>query len=145
MTERRLALIIASYEYQDPDLRRLVAPAQDAEALARVLEDPAIGGFEVQTLLNEPSHEANRTIEAFFTERKRDDLLLLYFSGHGIKGNWGRLYFATTDTRYKTPRTTAIPARLVNEVMGDSRSRRRFYCWTVAIAEPLRESRLTRP
>ena len=54
-SEKRLALIIASYEYQDPDLQQLVAPAQDAEALARVLQDPDIGGFEVQTLLNEPA------------------------------------------------------------------------------------------
>jgi len=77
----------------------LVAPSQDAEALARVLADPAIGGFEVQTLLNEPSYEVNRAIEAFFTDRKRDDLLL-YFSGHGIKDEEGRLYrvFPSTDS-----------------------------------------------
>jgi hypothetical protein len=76
MAEKRVALIIASYEYQDPDLQQLVAPAQDAEALARVLENPVIGGFEVQSLLNEPSYKVNEAIEAFFTGRKRDDLLL---------------------------------------------------------------------
>ena len=99
MTEKRLALIIASYEYQDPDLRQLVAPAHDAEALARVLEDPVIGGFEVQSLLNEPSHKVNEAIEAFFTDRKREDLLLLYFSGHGVKDEDGQLYFSATNTR----------------------------------------------
>ena len=55
MTEKRFALIVASYEFQDPDLGQLVAPTRDAEALAWVLSDPAIGAFEVQTLLNEPS------------------------------------------------------------------------------------------
>jgi hypothetical protein len=122
-TGKRLALIIASYEYPDDSLRKLIAPAQDAEALARVLQDPDIGGFQVQTLLNEPSHQVNRAIEAFFVNRKRDDPLLLYFSGHGIKDDWGRLYFSTTDTCRSTPRTTAIPASLVNDVMTDSRSR----------------------
>jgi len=138
MTEKRRALIIASYEYQDPDLRRLVAPAQDAEALARVLQDPAIGGFQVQTLLNERSYKVTQAIEAFFTDSKLDDLLLLYFSGHGIKDDWGRLYFATTNTIYKTLRSTAIPAGLVNEVMSDSRSRRQVLlldcCYSGAFA-----------
>jgi tetratricopeptide (TPR) repeat protein len=122
-THNRQALIVASYQYQDPDLRQLVAPAQDAQTLARVLKAPAIGGFEVQTLLNEPAHKINQAIETFFTDRKRDDLLLLYFSGHGIKDDWGRLYFATTDTHYKTLRTTAIPASFINDVMNDNRSR----------------------
>lgn len=138
MTENRRALIVASYQYQDPALRQLVAPAQDAEALARVLQDPAIGGFQVQTLLNEPSHKVTQAIEAFFTDRKLDDLLLLYFSGHGIKDDWGRLYFATTNTIYKSLRSTAIPARLVNEVMSDSRSRRQVLlldcCYSGAFA-----------
>ncbi|HDD25027.1 MAG TPA: caspase family protein, partial [Chloroflexi bacterium] len=99
----RYALIIASWEYEDRRLKRLVAPPQDAEALARVLEDQNIGGFDaVEVLLNRSSHEVNRAIEAFFIERERDDLALLYFSGHGIKDGWGRLYFATPDTDYKT-------------------------------------------
>ena len=74
----RFALIIASYKYEDESLKQLVAPAQDAENLADALGDPNIGGFDVeQVLINEPSHEANMAIEAFFNERKRDDLLLL--------------------------------------------------------------------
>jgi len=123
MSGKRYALIIASYEYSDSKLRRLIAPPQDAEALARVLQDPRIGNFEVQALLNRPSHEVRQAVEAFFADRKRDDLLLLYFSGHGIK-KWGRLYFAALDTDYRIPRSTAIPASLVNEVMGDSLARR---------------------
>ena len=104
MTEKRapkrLALIIASYEYQDDSLRQLVAPAQDAEALARVLKDPDIGGFdEVKVLTNRPSHEVRVEIASFFADRKRDDLLLLYFSGHGVKDDDGQLYLATTDTQ----------------------------------------------
>ncbi|MCK4315122.1 MAG: SUMF1/EgtB/PvdO family nonheme iron enzyme [Anaerolineae bacterium] len=139
MTEKRHALIIASYQYQDPDLRQLVAPAQDAEALARVLQDPAIGGFQVQTLQNECSYKVNQAIEAFFADRKTDDLLLLYYSGHGIKDEDGRLYFATTDTRRKMLRTTAIPTTLVNDVMRYSRSRRQVLlldcCYSGAFAK----------
>lgn len=60
MDARPAALILVSYDYQDPGLRRL--PAQkDAEALARVLRDPKIGDFDVRTLLNEPEGRAGRT------------------------------------------------------------------------------------
>jgi formylglycine-generating enzyme required for sulfatase activity len=141
MTEKRFALIIASYEYEDTDLRQLVAPAQDAEALTRVLADPAIGNFEVQTLVNEPSYKVNPAIETFFADRKRDDLILLYFSGHGIKDEEGRLYLTTRDTRRKMLRTTAIPATLVNDVMRYSRSRRQVLlldcCYSGAFARGL--------
>jgi len=53
---RRLALLIATYEYQDSALQQLTAPAHDAEALGAVLRDPAIAGFEVTTLVNQPLH-----------------------------------------------------------------------------------------
>jgi uncharacterized caspase-like protein len=53
---RRLALLIATYQYQDTGLRQLTTPAHDAEALAAVLRDPAIARFEVIMLINEPRH-----------------------------------------------------------------------------------------
>jgi formylglycine-generating enzyme required for sulfatase activity len=121
---QRLALVVASSHFTDKTLQRLVAPGQDAADLARVLEDPVIGGFEVKSLINRPSHEVRREIEAFFANRKRDDLLLLYFSGHGVKDDDGRLYLATTDTQRGLFRSTAVPAAFVNETMTASRSRR---------------------
>jgi len=145
MSERRFALVIASYQYDDVYLRQLVAPAQDAEALAQILEKPDIGGFEVQTLINEPSYKANRAIEAFFDSQQRDDLLLLYFSGHGVKDVEGRLYFATPDTSRRRLRTTAIPANLVNDVMRSSRSRRQVLlldcCYSGAFAKGFKAQR----
>jgi hypothetical protein len=138
MTEKRVALLIASYQYQDADLQQLVAPPQDAAALAMVLQNPAIGDFAVQTLLNEPTYKVNQIIEFFFSDRQRDDLLLFYFSGHGIKDEDGQLYFAMTDTRRKLLRSTAISANFVNEVMRRSRSRRQVLlldcCYSGAFA-----------
>jgi len=134
----RLALIISYSEYQDPGLQQLVAPSQDAADLARVLADGTIGDFEVQTFINRPSYEVHREIESFFAGRKRDDLLLLYFSGHGIKDEDGRLYLATTDTRRKLLRSTAVPTTFINEVMTASRSRRQVLildcCYSGAFA-----------
>ncbi len=85
MNGTRSALIVASQDYTDPGLRRLRAPASDAQALAAVLQDPAIGGFEVRTLLNEPAHVVSLAVEEFFADRRPGDLLLLHISGHGVK------------------------------------------------------------
>ncbi len=138
MSNNRHALIIASYEYQDPELRQLVAPAHDAEALARVLQNPDIGDFQVQTLLNEPSYKVCQAIEIFFADRRRDDLLLLFFSGHGVKDENGHLYFATSDTRRRWLISTAVWANFINRVMRRSRSRKQVLlldcCYSGAFA-----------
>jgi uncharacterized protein with WD repeat len=135
---KRSALIIASYEYEDSSLRKLIAPSHDAEMLSGVLSDPEIGGFDVHTLLSAPSYRVNQEIEAFFADRRSDELLLLYFSGHGIKDEDGRLYFATADTSRRMLRSTAVPATLVNDVMRHSRSRRQVLlldcCYSGAFA-----------
>ncbi|MGP3955821.1 caspase family protein [Nonomuraea sp. 3N208] len=121
---RRLALIVAGDEYRDPGLRRLRAPALDAEALARVLGDEAIGGFDVRTMLNEPTAVVNEAVEEFFADRHPDDLLLLHFSGHGVKNDNGELYFATPSTKLNRLGATAVSAEFVNRQMGRSRCRR---------------------
>jgi hypothetical protein len=120
----RSALIVASDDYTDPGLRRLRAPASDAQALAGVLRDPKIGGFEVRTLLNEPAHEVNLAVEEFFDDRRPDDLLLLHFSCHGVKDEGGELYFAAANTRLRRLGATAVAAEFVNRRMSRSRSRR---------------------
>ncbi len=121
---RRSALIVASDEYQDVGLSELRAPAADADALAAVLSDPEIGGFEVRTLLNEPAHVVNEAVEEFLTDRSPDDLLLLHFSCHGIKDQEGELYFAMANTRLRVLGATAVAADFVNRRMTQSRSRR---------------------
>ena len=65
--------------------------------------------------------------------------LLLYFSGHGLKDEDGKLYFATPDTNRMTLRTTSISASLVNDLMRSSRSRRQVLlldcCYSGAFAK----------
>jgi hypothetical protein len=124
MDGTRSALIVASYEYADPALGRLRAPASDAQALARVLEDPNIGRFDVRTLLNRPAHEVTLAVEEFFADRGPDDLLLLHFSCHGVKDESGDLYLAMTNTLLRRLGATAVPADFVNRRMTRSRSRR---------------------
>ncbi|HEV7562576.1 MAG TPA: caspase family protein, partial [Solirubrobacterales bacterium] len=124
MAAVRSALIIANDDYEDPKLRKLRAPAQDAEELGRVLRDPAIGDFDVEVSTNEPEHVVRRKIARFFDGRRPDDLLLLHISSHGLKDDSGRLYFAASDTEVDHLDATAVWADFVNRQMTNSRSRR---------------------
>jgi hypothetical protein len=121
---RRAALLVAAHEYVDPKLARLRAPPHDVEALQRVLADPAIGGYDVRTLINEPHGHVLEEIEAFFADRGPDDLLLLYFSCHGVKDLTGRLYFAAATTKLSLLAATGLSSSWINEQLDRSRSRR---------------------
>ncbi|MGC2571778.1 MAG: SIR2 family protein [Candidatus Nitrosopolaris sp.] len=140
MAGKRLALVIAASKYNDPDLKKLNSPAQDAKTLGDILRDIKIGRFdEVKVLQDQPSYEIRGQIEEFFGDRSRDDLLLLYFSCHGIKDDEGQLHFATSDTYRKRLHSTAVSAGWVNGIMNRSRSKRQVLlldcCYSGAFAK----------
>jgi uncharacterized caspase-like protein len=124
----KVALLIGVSEYE-PGLAPLPAAVKDVEEMRRVLEHPAIGSFdEVRTLPNPDPLVMQEAIETLFSGLTKDDLVLLFFSGHGIKDDSGRLYWATRITR-KNPKgelvkATAVPASFVHDIMNNSRSRR---------------------
>ena len=123
MSGQRKALIIANDEYDHEELRDLLAPAADAKALGRVLGDRQIGDFTVQVMRNKPAHVIQAQIEELFSESRGDDVLLLHFSGHGLKSESGELFFAASNTRPDRLRATAVSADFVQRCMRDSRSR----------------------
>ena len=120
----REALVVANARYDDPELAQLRSPGHDAEALARVLGDPGIGGFDVGLLLDADERTIRRRIAAFFADRDRDDLLLLHFSCHGIKDARGRLHLATRDTDLSVLGATSVPASFVHDALEETQSRR---------------------
>ncbi|MFD0412333.1 caspase family protein [Streptomyces sp. NPDC127108] len=122
---RRLALLIATYDYQDAGLRQLTSPAHDAEALAAVLRDPEIAGFEVTTLINQPHHLVGEAVGDFYRDRRRGDLTLLYFTGHGLKDDGGRLYLAMANTRRDSLLFTALSAEQIDQAMEGCASRQK--------------------
>ncbi|MEO0516253.1 MAG: caspase family protein [Cyanobacteria bacterium P01_A01_bin.116] len=124
----KVALLIGVSEYE-PGLNPLPAAVKDVAALKNVLADSDIGEFdEVKVLTNPDRQVMQYEIETLFQGRHKDDLVLLFFSGHGIKDDSNNLYFATRITR-KNPRgnllrSTAVPARFIHEAMNDSRAKR---------------------
>ena len=122
---QKIALIIGNNEYQDANLAKLVTPQEDVNDLAEVLRASDIGGFDhVTTLINESDANVRLSIEDFFTDKKPDDLLVMYFSGHGVRDEEGKLYLAVNNTRPNRLLATAVPAEFITSLMDRSRSRR---------------------
>lgn len=121
----KFALVIANTEYTDPGLAQLTAPGKDASEFWRVLDSSELGAFDdVIILLNENESKVRETIDYFFSLKKPDDLLVLYFSGHGIRDEYGSLYLAVKNTNRARLRSTAIKTDFIREAMDQSRSKR---------------------
>ena len=128
----KVALLIGVSEYE-PGLNPLPAAVKDLEAMQEVLLHPSIGGFVASdvTMLKNPDRQAmEEAIYTLFADRDKEDLLLLFFSGHGIKDDANVLYLATRGTR-KTLRgslvsPTAVSASFIHGCMSRSRSKRQI-------------------
>jgi ABC-type branched-subunit amino acid transport system substrate-binding protein/uncharacterized caspase-like protein len=143
----KIALLVGVSEYE-PGLNPLPAAVRDVEALQKVLLDPAIGDFaesDVVVLKNPDRQTMEEAIATLFRERSKDDLLLLFFSGHGIKDDAGELFLATSITR-KTPQgdlidPTAVKSSFIQGNMSRSRSKRQVVildsCFSGAFAKGL--------
>ncbi len=122
---RKFAFIIGNSQYQDPRLAQLLTPQEDVNDLAAILRTPEIGGFdEVKTLVNETDANVRLSLEDFFADKKPDDLLVVYFSGHGVRDEQGALFLAVNNTRANRLRATAIPSEFITDEMDRSRSKR---------------------
>jgi Caspase domain len=120
----RLALLIGSCEFDDTLLARLATPAVDLQVVEGVLADPAIGKFTVAgRLFNESEARIRRMIDAFFQQARSDDVLLLYYTGHGVLDERGKLYLAARDTFRNALASTAVSAVFVSEAMDRSVAR----------------------
>ena len=106
----RAALVIAVDTYVDKGLRQLRAPAEDASTFGDVLGDPDLGGFDVTSLLNGTAHQMRLAIAEFLTDRRPEDVALVYLSCHGLVDVRRRLYFAANDTLKDRLSATGVEA-----------------------------------
>jgi formylglycine-generating enzyme required for sulfatase activity/uncharacterized caspase-like protein len=125
----RIALLIGISEYE-PGLDPLPSAVKDVEAMRRVLLNPEMGGFaeeDITVLKNPPRQEMEDAIYHLYANRQKDDLLLFYFSGHGVKVEEGDFYFSTRYTRKNQGKlipTSAVAATNVHSWMNQSKSKR---------------------
>jgi hypothetical protein len=124
MSGRRRALVVAIDRYVHPMLRKLAAPTADAAALATVLGEADLGGFEVEVLTDADSYQVTQAVEALLGDAESSDLVLLHFSCHGIKDDSGELFLAATNTVPNRLVSTAVEAAMVSRLIQRSRAQR---------------------
>ncbi|MBD2303186.1 caspase, EACC1-associated type [Nostoc sp. FACHB-190] len=144
---KKVALLVGVSNYQQ-GLSALPSATRDAKALKQVLQHPDIGGFaetDITLLSNQPQNKIADAIYSLFNNCSSDDLVLFYFSGHGVKDEKGNLYIATPTTRTDQNKRvlpyTAISASFVKDQMTASSSRRQVVildcCFSGAFAKGL--------
>jgi uncharacterized caspase-like protein len=121
----RVALLVGTDFFQDDRFSRLLAPKEDVLALREALLDPAVGGFkEVNLVFNSDLVAVQRAIHDLVDARAPDDLILFYYSGHGLTDLRGRLYFALHTSSASRPAIGSLPAEFVRACLNDSAARR---------------------
>jgi len=141
----KFALLIGVSKSSEEDLPKLPSAIEDIKAMQAVLQNPEIGGFDsVKVLQNPMRQEMEEAIETLFAKCKKEDLVLFYFSGHGITDEKGKLYLVTPQTRKERGnliKATAVAATVLHDNMENSRSKRQVLildsCFSGAIAEGL--------
>jgi uncharacterized caspase-like protein len=125
----KFALLIGVSEYGE-GISALPECVVDVDAMQRVLLASEMGGFAKADVLKDPSRqEMVDAIYQLFNNRDKDDLLLFYFSGHGmIDEDEYKLHLATCDTynkeNGKVYEQSAVAAEYINKRLNYSRSKR---------------------
>ncbi len=143
---KRLALLVGTSEYPECEkLAPLHGSLLDVDAMQRVLV--ANGEFatdDVVVLKNASRQAIEDAIYNLFnaSDRKRDDLVLFYFSGHGIVDEANKLFLGTPSTRKeanKIVKPTTVAAAYLQDAMNESKSQHQVLifncCFSGAFAQ----------
>lgn len=124
MAERRFGVLIASSRFQpESGMLPLRCPENDADGLSQILV--ANGDFrpeDIHVLKNIPHWEALRQVNQVLHAATKDDLVLLYYSGHGKQDDNGRLHLASVNTVADALESTSIPIESIRYMIDNSRS-----------------------
>ena len=136
---RKVALLIGVSEYGE-GIPSLSAPRNDVTEMKQVLENPKMGGFDDVKILPDPDlAEMQKAVQQIFASRSKDDLVLLFFSGHGITDDNNKLYFATKGTSKDFYKATSVPASFIQDISLECYAKRQVMildcCFSGAFAE----------
>lgn len=126
---RYRALLIANARFPEAaqELPELHGPPRDLAAVAEVLTDANVGLFDAADVIrleDQPRSEISKQLERFFTETERDDVLLMYFSGHGRLDLLGKLYLCAQDTKPDLLWSTGIAFGSIDSLIAMSAAER---------------------
>jgi tetratricopeptide (TPR) repeat protein len=141
MTQKK-ALIIGVSNYAFGGFNALPAASRDVQAMQRVLQHPHLGGFDatdITTLVNPDCQSMRVAMNELFADRRKEDLLVLYFSGHGKTDDTGLLHLIGADANPALLKATTVRSNFVHDLMETCRSKQQVVildcCFSGAFAK----------
>jgi Concanavalin A-like lectin/glucanases superfamily/Caspase domain len=121
---RYRAMLVGNANFPDDrtELPPLNGPLVDIDWLGEALTDSEVGLFlpqDVQSLPDCGVQELREQLETFFAAASREDVLLFYYSGHGLLDLNNRLYLCARDTKTRILRSTALQADFINDLISE--------------------------
>ena len=128
-TPNRYGLVVGVGQYDDSRIPKIPACTNDARQLYNVLTDPAVGMFPSRnvTLLLDENVTRNKVVDALDKlgrKANKDDLVVVFFSGHGAVDEQGRSYWVMQDSRIDSLRATALAETEITELLGGIKTTR---------------------
>ncbi|MFH9314404.1 caspase family protein [Streptomyces anulatus] len=120
-------MLIGAGSFHDPELPDIPAVQANLDALRRTLTHPVHGVFAPEhcVVVADPKDQAAVGAALSRAVRESEDLLLVYYCGHGLLDEAGLLHFALTGTDHQNVSWSAIHLDLVKRMVGGARAKSR--------------------
>jgi len=152
-TGKRWAVVVGISEYKHAEITDLRYAHRDAEAFYDFLRSPNGGAFaddHILFLTNAKATKANvrSAIFDFLSQTQKEDLVMIYFSGHGLSRGKGYSYFVTHDTDPYRIEETAFDLEEIQVALRQSIQAERVVlfadaCYSGAINDYIKGTRTT--
>jgi formylglycine-generating enzyme required for sulfatase activity len=119
----KYAILIGNGSFPDePKLSNLRCPLLDVLGLEKVLKNEARGDFnEVLVLKDQRHYEVERGLNKMLNQAQKQDLVLVYYSGHGNQSTRGQLFLTSLDTEMAILNSTAVGLDKVYDFINHSK------------------------
>lgn len=120
------AVLIGTSTFHSDELPNLPAVAHNLDALDQVLTDPSHGVIGGSTVLaDDDITDAKVGVAVSEAAKEATDLLLVYYAGHGVLDDDGRLHLARPDTSVDHVSWTSVSVDLLKRDLSRTRARAR--------------------
>ncbi|MEV0056171.1 EAL domain-containing protein [Saccharopolyspora shandongensis] len=121
------AVLIGAGHFDDPLLPDLPAVRNNLDSLTEILASPSGTGLPAEncTVVSDPTDLATLGVQLEAIAEQTEDVLLVYYAGHGLVDAKGRLWLALSSTLYQRPRWTALEFTLLRDMLLDTAAKNR--------------------
>lgn len=121
------AVLLGVSRYADPEFPDIPAARNNVEDLARALTAPGSAFAEEHcTVITDPDQSTQFGKAVATAARDADDVLLVYYAGHGVVDQRGRLYLALPGSDRNHPEWSSVPFPTLRDELLRSRARARI-------------------